>query len=72
MWLLQAGLQRPNIQNRTVAWADFDGDGLLDVFITQSDALYKNNGDGTFTDVTDAAGIIHNSDNVQAVGVGRL
>ena len=38
----------------------------MDVFITQIDALYKNNGDGTFTDVTDAAGIIHNSDDVQA------
>jgi enediyne biosynthesis protein E4 len=65
-----AGLQRPDIQNRTCAWADYDGDGLLDVFITQSDALYKNNGDGTFTDVTDAAGIIHNSDDVQASAWG--
>src|SRR5215472_14588351 len=32
-----AGLQRPLIQNRTAAWADYDGDGLIDVFITQSD-----------------------------------
>jgi len=66
----QAGLARPYIQNRTAAWADFDGDGLMDVFITQSDALYHNNGDGTFTDVTDAAGIIHNSDDVQAAAWG--
>ena len=31
----EAGLQRPDIENRTAAWADFDGDGLMDVFITQ-------------------------------------
>jgi hypothetical protein len=65
-----AGLARSGIVNRTAAWADFDGDGLIDVFITQIDALYKNNGDGTFTDVTDAAGIIHNSENVQAAAWG--
>src|SRR6266576_1163951 len=61
-----AGLARAGIPNRTAAWADFDGDGLIDVFITQFDALYKNNGDGTFTDVTVAAGIVYNSENVQA------
>jgi hypothetical protein len=61
-----AGLQRPDITNRTATWADYDGDGLMDVFIAQIDGLYHNNGDGTFTDVTDAAGIIHNSDDVQA------
>ena len=65
-----AGLARSGIVNRTATWADFDGDGLIDVFITQIDALYKNNGDGTFTDVTDAAGIIHNSENVQAAAWG--
>ena len=67
-----AGLQRPGIANRTAAWADFDGDGLIDVFITQYDALYKNNGDGTFTDVTDAAGIISGSSQCPGCGVGRL
>ena len=30
-----AGLHRPRLQNRTCAWTDFDGDGLVDVFITQ-------------------------------------
>jgi hypothetical protein len=37
----------------------------MDVFITHSSGLYKNNGDGTFTDVTVAAGIIDGSDDVQ-------
>jgi enediyne biosynthesis protein E4 len=34
---------------------DYDGDGLLDVFVTNMfgrSQLYHNNGDGTFTDVT--------------------
>jgi hypothetical protein len=34
------------------AWADYDGDGWLDVFLHTS--IYKNNGDGTFTNVTAA------------------
>ena len=65
-----AGLDRPDIENRTAAWSDFDGDGLLDVFITKIDGLYKNNGDGTFTDVTVAAGIISGSNEVQAAAWG--
>ncbi|WP_114748505.1 FG-GAP-like repeat-containing protein [Pleomorphovibrio marinus] len=38
---------------------DFDNDGFEDVFITGGegmDALYRNNGDGTFTDITEDAG----------------
>ena len=41
------------------AVADADGDGWEDVFLAGSPdaALYHNNGDGTFTDVTEAAGL---------------
>jgi enediyne biosynthesis protein E4 len=65
-----SGLLRPDIENRMACWADFNGDGLIDVFITQIDALYKNNGDGTFTDVTVAAGVIDASADVQAAAWG--
>ena len=52
------------------AWLDYDGDGYLDVYLVNSaatkaytpskplrSALYHNNGDGTFTDVTERAGV---------------
>ncbi|UCE75190.1 MAG: VCBS repeat-containing protein [Methanomassiliicoccales archaeon] len=47
-------------------WADYDRDGYLDLYIVNwrdgenikyPDVLYHNNGDGTFTDVTVAAGV---------------
>ncbi len=41
--------------------ADYNGDGHLDIFKTNfsddTSTLYKNNGDGTFTDATSAAGL---------------
>lgn len=43
-----------------VAIFDYDGDGDEDVYLTggfDADKLYRNNGDGTFSDVTQQAGI---------------
>jgi hypothetical protein len=43
------------------AVADFNGDGHLDIFKTNfsddTSTLYRNNGDGTFTDATSSAGL---------------
>ncbi|MYC75703.1 T9SS type A sorting domain-containing protein [Candidatus Poribacteria bacterium] len=39
------------------AWGDFDGDGYLDLWATnhkQKPSLYRNNTDGTFTDIIDS------------------
>ncbi|MBT8401772.1 MAG: VCBS repeat-containing protein, partial [Rhodothermia bacterium] len=51
----------------SAAWADYDGDGFLDLYVTNhmdmrglsyssQDRLYHNNQDGTFTDVSDLLG----------------
>ena len=53
-----------------LGWIDYDQNGLMDLYFVQSaatdiykparplrSALYRNNGDGTFTDVTDKAGV---------------
>ena len=43
-----------------VAWGDFDGDGLPDLYVSNyntPNCLYRNRGDGTFVDVAAAAGV---------------
>ncbi|MGJ8548319.1 FG-GAP-like repeat-containing protein [Winogradskyella wichelsiae] len=53
-----------NIQTWSSAWADFNNDGYMDVYIGASSTengdskLMKNNGDGTFTDVTAGSGVL--------------
>ncbi|MCH7527436.1 MAG: VCBS repeat-containing protein [Planctomycetes bacterium] len=41
------------------AIGDYDNDGRLDLYVTNygPNVLYRNNGDGTFSDVTAAAGV---------------
>ena len=41
------------------AASDFDGDGWQDLYVTNygKNILYHNNGNGTFTDITDKAGV---------------
>ena len=55
----EAGLNRVNNYGMGVAVADFDNDGHQDIFVTgfPNCALYHNNGNGTFTDVTADAGL---------------
>ncbi|HEX4346673.1 MAG TPA: FG-GAP-like repeat-containing protein [Vicinamibacterales bacterium] len=52
----------------TASWVDYDGDGRLDLYVAYNlgslferktkNRLFHNNGDGTFTDVTDDAGLV--------------
>ena len=54
-----------------VAVADYNGDGFEDIFVTDSCAscknhLYRNNGDFTFTDMAEQAGVADGNDETNA------
>ncbi len=64
----------PETMGPGVAFLDYDNDGWMDIFLVNSgpcdfwkpvqpcrNALYKNNRDGTFTDVTEKAGVSGNT-----------
>jgi hypothetical protein len=62
-----AGLATP-IQSQSAAWGDFNNDGFVDLYVAgeqlaerpdprNKGRLYRNNGDGTFTDVAERAGV---------------
>ncbi|MFN7947547.1 MAG: FG-GAP-like repeat-containing protein [Blastocatellia bacterium] len=56
----QSGLLSGAHRTHSAAWADFDNDGWLDVFIGHEETpsqLFRNRGDGTFEDVTQKAGV---------------
>jgi hypothetical protein len=57
----EAGLANPGDGNygMGVAVGDYDNDGYPDIYVTNygRNILYHNNGDGTFTDVTEKAGV---------------
>jgi enediyne biosynthesis protein E4 len=67
---MSANRYLPETMGPGVAFCDYDNDGWADIFMVNSgvcdfyqpktplrNALYKNNRNGTFTDVTDAAGV---------------
>jgi hypothetical protein len=55
----KARVDRNSFYGIGVAAADYDNDGFADLYVTgyPRSALMHNNGDGTFTDVTDKAGV---------------
>ncbi|HYL96380.1 MAG TPA: FG-GAP-like repeat-containing protein [Terriglobales bacterium] len=57
----QAGLDRNNTRySFCCGWADFNGNGWPDLYVVNDFGrknLYRNNGDGTFTDVASQAGV---------------
>ena len=55
----EAGLDLPAGYGMGVAVSDYDNDGDLDLYLTHfgPNRLYRNNGDGTFSDVTGRAGV---------------
>lgn len=55
----KAGLDRLQFYGMGVAVGDFDNDGFPDLYVTgfPSSALFHNNREGTFTDITEHAGV---------------
>jgi tetratricopeptide (TPR) repeat protein len=56
---VQAGLAEPT-STQTAVWADIDNDGYLDLFVGNENGpsqLFRNKGDGTFEDISHAAGV---------------
>jgi hypothetical protein len=74
-----AGLAEANYPTQTAAWTDYDNDGDLDVYIGNEQSndtrapcqLFRNEGNGTFTDVADVAGVT-NGEFTKAVVCGDL
>lgn len=56
----ESGLLSPSHRTHSVAWADFDLDGWLDLFVGHEETpsqLFRNRQDGTFEDISDKAGV---------------
>lgn len=72
----EAGLWRPGIKSAGPAFVDMNGNGHLDLFVGAIDGdptlVYRNNGDGTFTDVTQSSGLSFNAANTLSASFGDL
>jgi hypothetical protein len=69
----RAGLHDPTSKSLGVALLDYDNDGWLDLFVandTEPNKLYRNNHNGTFTDVAVAAGIAYSEAGTTRAGMG--
>jgi hypothetical protein len=69
----KAGIANPEGKSLGVAFADFDGDGWMDIYVANDSVrcfLYRNNHDGTFTDVGLTAGVSFNEDGKTFAGMG--
>jgi enediyne biosynthesis protein E4 len=69
----RAGLYDPTSKSLGVALLDYDNDGWLDLFVsndTEPNKLYRNNHNGTFTDVAVAAGVAYSEAGTVRAGMG--
>ena len=68
-----AGISSPSAKALSATMFDVDGDGWMDLFVTndtQPNQLFQNRGDGTFDDVAVVAGVAFNEAGVARAGMG--
>jgi len=68
-----AGVYNPDGKGLGVVWGDYDSDGDPDIYVANDKTasfLYRNNGDGTFTDVALLAGAAFGEDGQPQAGMG--
>ncbi|HEX4022040.1 MAG TPA: CRTAC1 family protein [Acidobacteriaceae bacterium] len=69
----RAGLYDPTSKSLGIAMLDYDNDGWMDLFVandTQPDKLYRNNHNGTFTDMAVSAGVAYGESGATRAGMG--
>jgi hypothetical protein len=69
----RAGLADPTSKSLGVAVLDYNNDGFADLFVandTEPNKLYKNNGNGTFTDEALTAGVAFSEAGTPRAGMG--
>jgi hypothetical protein len=69
----KAGLYDPTSKTLGIALLDYDHDGRVDIFFsndTQPNKLYRNNGNGTFTEKAVESGVGFSEDGVARAGMG--
>ena len=69
------GIAAVNGKSLGVTFGDYDADGWLDIYVANDSApqmLFRNNGNGTFTDVALAAGVAYTEDGKTFSGMGTV
>jgi len=69
----KAGLYDPTSKSLGITLIDVDNDGWLDMFVandTQANKLYRNNHNGTFTDIALEAGVAYSDAGKKRAGMG--
>ena len=70
---VQAGIADPDGKALGIAFADFDNDGFIDIFVANDSvrqSLYRNKSDGTFEDIAVTAGAGYDEDGKTFAGMG--
>ncbi len=69
----KSGIEEPGGKALGVAFADFDNDGFIDIFVANDSvrqSLYHNKGDGTFEDIAISSGAGYDENGKTYAGMG--